>query len=154
MTVLPESIGRLSLRPVTEADDEFIFQTIKATMADYVAATYGPWDDQQQRGIIKENTDYKAMRAIVWAGKEIGLVTATVEADCIKLSQLYLLPEHQGQRLGSLILDNLKQVATKEQMPLRLSVLASNRKARRMYEREGFTIYERTDRRTRMEFRP
>jgi ribosomal protein S18 acetylase RimI-like enzyme len=39
-------------------------------------------------------------------------------------------------------------------MHLRLSVLASNPSARKLYERHGLAVYELTLQRTRMEYRP
>jgi GNAT superfamily N-acetyltransferase len=145
-------MGALSLRTVTPADDEFIFQTIKATMAEYVTITFAPWEDSFQRKLIKEATNYEPMRVIVRGGQDIGLLTVERKEDCLWLDQLYILPDYQGRGLGATIVKHLKQIASSERLPLRLSVLVSNTRARRLYEREGFVVYEQTPQRTRMEY--
>ena len=153
MEIFPEKPNGMTFRRVTKSDDNFIFETIKATMLDYVSQTYGPWNADQQHSIIEANTDYHAMRAITLREQDIGLVTVTREADCFKLSQSYVLPDHQGRGAGSVILSYLKQVAVEASLPLRLSVLASNPAAHRLYERVGFTTSEVTDIRTHMEYK-
>lgn len=39
----------ISLRPASEADAEFIFSALRASMRPYVEATWGTWDERWQR---------------------------------------------------------------------------------------------------------
>lgn len=57
------------------------------------------------------------------------------------IDQLYVSPEHQGEGLGSHLLD----VAKARQTELRLWTFQRNLPARAFYEARGFELIERTD---------
>jgi len=75
---------------------------------------------------------------LAWEGEKlVGFLALKPQADC--LDQLFVLPEAQGQGTGRALLD-----FAKEQLPngIWLRTATANTRARRFYERNGFTAGE------------
>jgi GNAT superfamily N-acetyltransferase len=67
------------------------------------------------------------------------------------LEKLYVDPEHQGRRVGSVLLDKAKELRPGG---LHLWVFQKNKGARRFYERHGFQLVKLTDGEANMEREP
>ncbi|MCA1597184.1 MAG: GNAT family N-acetyltransferase [Chloroflexi bacterium] len=135
---------KLGLRAATAADSEFVFRVWKATMQRYVEATWG-WDESSQRQRQQEEFCASTCRIIEAHGRPVGTLIVNRRENCVYLSGLYVLPEHQGQGLGSQVLQGLFTDAKRNQLPIRLRVLKVNSGARRLYERNGFVATDETD---------
>ena len=82
---------------------------------------------------------------IDYSGKNIGAISKTDHDDHVFLNEIQLLPEFQGQGIGSaLITQELDRVEMMD-IPMRLRVLKQNRQARKLYERLGFVVYGETE---------
>jgi GNAT superfamily N-acetyltransferase len=57
------------------------------------------------------------------------------------IEQLYVLPQMQGQRVGTALLDVAKHASDR----LQLWTFQRNAQARRFYEARGFAVVEQTD---------
>ena len=88
---LPELDG-FSFRPAIEADFEFIFLLIKRTMQDYVVATFGGWDDEQQRPLIRGLNEENPPQILLAKADPIGMLTTYPEAGGLRIRQIYILP--------------------------------------------------------------
>jgi GNAT superfamily N-acetyltransferase len=94
-------------------------------------------DDVRQwmRGVLEE---HEAWLACADDGAPVGLMV--LEGDWV--GQLYVDPAWTGQGLGTRFLDLAKQ---RRPRGLQLWTFQSNVRAQRFYERNGFTVQERTD---------
>ena len=142
-----------ALRPATGSDVELVCRITERTMRAYIEQTWGRFDERA----IRENAA-KAIAAGSYAiiqreGADIGLLHVERDRGDIWLAHLFVLPEHQGQGIGTYFLHELKREAAGTRKPLRLRVLAVN-PARRLYEREGFTTFTTTPGRIYMQWRP
>jgi ribosomal protein S18 acetylase RimI-like enzyme len=79
------------------------------------------------------------------------MIVARTERE-IRLVDIALLPDYRGAGLGGVLLNRLQVEARTTGRPLRLSVHQSNR-ARRLYERLGFSPVGMTADYIRMEWR-
>ncbi|MGH2558321.1 MAG: GNAT family N-acetyltransferase [Thermomicrobiales bacterium] len=87
----------------------------------------------------------------VWVAETDGQVVGVAACEEGTLEQLYILPDHQGQGIGSALL-----AAAKELNPAGLSLwtFQRNASARAFYEHRGFTPVEFTDGSTNEEREP
>ena len=68
----------------------------------------------------------------------------TERDDYVSLNEIQLLPDFQGQGIGSTLLTIELDKTRCKKKPMRLQVLKQNR-ARWLYERFGFRVYGQTD---------
>ena len=85
------------------------------------------------------------------AGTDIGIVAVVVAPDCVKVNQLFLLPEHQGKGIGSKCMSLIMDEGRRMGLPVRLRVLNVNQRALAFYQRLGFVRTGETDAHVLME---
>jgi ribosomal protein S18 acetylase RimI-like enzyme len=131
-------VAGVALRPAVEGDREFLFALHRASLKEYVAATYGPWDDQRQRELFDAKFAPARYQIITRAGADVGCLRVEDFPDHVALSLIEILPAHQRQGVGTAVVQFLIARARAQRLPLRLHVFKVN-PARRLYERLGFT---------------
>lgn len=77
----------------------------------------------------------------VWGALDGEVMVGIIAFRASWIDQLYVLPSHQGQGVGTALLD----VAKTAEASLRLWTFQRNETARRFYEARGFVAVERTD---------
>jgi ribosomal protein S18 acetylase RimI-like enzyme len=142
----------IELRAARQADAEFLYGLLKATMQAYVAQVWG-WDEQWQRAYFQEHFDPSQEQIVILEGEEIGVLAIEEKEDAVFLSKVYLLPEYQGQGIGTHLMRSVLDGAFGRGLPVTLRVLKVN-PARRLYERLGFVVAGETETHTLMEARP
>lgn len=147
MTITPKDI---KLRKATEADREFTYQAVKAAYRDYVEQVWG-WDEEQQRQLHGEWFAPQKFQVIQAAGVEVGFLAVVHEPDCIRLNQIYLLPDHHNRGIGTACLTRILEEADALGLPVRLRVLKVNPRAMALYRRLGFQPTDEIDTHVRME---
>jgi GNAT superfamily N-acetyltransferase len=145
-------MSEIHLRPATQEDGPFLYDLVKTTMQEYVAQTWG-WDEEWQQTYFWAHFDPAGRQIVVRDGQDIGVLTVEEHADELFIDQTYILPEHQGQGIGTALIRSVLQRGAELGLPVRLRVLRVN-PARRLYERLGFVSTEETDTRCFMEARP
>ena len=134
----------------TAADAEFIYRLIEVTMRSYVEQVWGRFDEDRNRTHVAEAIAAGQYSIIALEHERVGALCVERHPAYIQLSQLFILPEHQRQGIGTSIVRGLINEARDLKKPLRLRVLSVN-PARRLYEREGFHITSTTPERVYME---
>lgn len=132
----------LSFRKVTDDDLDFLLTLRKKSMNKHLANAKIKLTDEQHLERIKEY--YYDSQLILRDRKPIGLVKLSVIAltgtsKSLHIRQFQVLPEYQGQGIGSKVLSLLKKRALQLQLPITLNVLLKN-PARGLYLRHGFQI--------------
>lgn len=135
---------QFNIRPATDADRDFAFQAWKAAMQQYVEATWG-WDEVSQRQRQREEFEPAAYQIVEVAGQSAGTLITKHRSDHLYLSGIYLLPEHQGQGIGSHLLTSLLTESQSQGKQIHLRVLKVNSKARHLYESMGFVVTDETE---------
>lgn len=131
----------IRLRPATDADLEFLYNLMVATMREYVEATWG-WDEDFQARRFRGNFLAERWQTVSVGAQDVGTVAIENRPDELLLRNLYLLPSHQGRGIGTKIVQDLSRDARSRNVPVTLSVLKSNPRAIRLYEKLGFRKYD------------
>jgi GNAT superfamily N-acetyltransferase len=152
-SAFPQQISNstISLRPVTEDDDEFLLSVYASTRANELAQT--AWNDEQKRAFVSwqyelQRREYDARfpsaryDIILVSDRPAGRLWVGEDEGEIRLLDIALQEEFQGQGIGTFLLKKLIQHAIETHKPLRHMVFVLNVKAYRFYERLGFTTIE------------
>ncbi len=146
-------MNNLTLQKAGPNDSEFAYRAKRAAFKEYVEQVWG-WDEDEQRRLHERRFEAHDFRVINLDGIDVGIVAVAVAPDCVKVHQLFLLPEHQGKGIGrrcmSLILEEARQLG----LPVRLRVMKVNLRALAFYRRLGFTCTGETDTHDLMEKDP
>lgn len=144
-------MNNLKLRKASTDDKEFAYCVKRAAFRQYVEKVSG-WDEVEQRQLHDERFSVQNFRVINLAGTDVGIMAVAMAPDCVKVNQLFLLPEHQsrdtGRRCMLLIMAEARQLG----LPVRLRVLKVNPRALAFYERLGFVLTGETDTHDLMEW--
>ena len=140
----------LTLREAGPGDSAFAYRVKRAAFKPYAEGTWG-WDEDEQRRHHARRFAAQEFRIINAGGVDVGVVALAVAANCVKLNQMFILPEHQGRGIGrrcmGLIIDEARQLGR----PIRLRVLKVNPRAVAFYQRLGFARTGETDTHVLME---
>jgi len=128
-----------ALRPVTEADFDWLWALKQRTMRPYVEQTWGVWDEGVQDIYFRQGFLPEKLRIIVAAGRDAGLLEVDRSGGEIFLRRIEIAPEFQGRGLGTAVVADLAAEARAARRPLRLQVLRVN-PARRLYARLGLRV--------------
>lgn len=125
----------IRLRPITEADYDFLWRLHNAALKRYVEETWG-WDEEWQASDFCEKFDPNAGSIINVDSVDAGFWWVAERDDEIVLVSIRLLPEFQRRGIGTRLIRSLTENSDR---PVRLKVLKVN-PARQLYERLGFSI--------------
>ncbi|MBE2220730.1 MAG: GNAT family N-acetyltransferase [Anaerolineae bacterium] len=128
-----------TLRPATHADFEFLYQLHRATMKPYIEATWG-WQESWQRDYFEAKWEPSKRNIIQIEGEDAGVLVIENREDAYYLGLIEILPEFQGQGVGTAVIQNFIAAAQAQSLPATLHVLKSNNPAQQLYERLGFVI--------------
>jgi len=141
----------VSLRPVTDADQEFLVGVYASTRAAELAQV--DWDDSQKDAFIRwqfamQKQEYDARYpearydVILVDDVPAGRIWVGSDDTQIRLLDIALLTEFQNRGVGAYLLRQLIDEAKRAQKPLRHMVFMLNDNAHRFYERLGFVTIE------------
>jgi ribosomal protein S18 acetylase RimI-like enzyme len=133
------------LREVTEHDIDFMFEVKRSGLREYVEATWGPWNDVEQRARFITLITPQYDRIIVTHDGDVGTLCVTWDTDPAFLAGIYLATTARGPGLGSAIIGDIQRRARELARSVQLRVLRTNAPARRLYERLGFLVLEESD---------
>ena len=136
-------MNKVGLRSAVPEDADFLYNLLKATMQEYVTQVWG-WDEQWQRQYFQENFIPDKERIIIKGEEEIGVISTEKYDDEIFLAKIYILPEHQGQHIGTELIEGVLGEAFDLGLPVTLRVLKVN-PAKRLYDRLGFVVTGETE---------
>lgn len=129
----------ITLEPLGENDIEFRWHVFEATIKPFVVRHSG-LAEGELRSMLAGQLRGGRHRAIVVAGRRVGVLLSTNEGDHLAVHQLGILPGFQGRGIGTCVLKRLISQSQREHLPLRLSVFNDNHGALRLYKRLGFIV--------------
>jgi len=134
----------IRLRPALPDDEEFLFAASKAARGSHVVETYGSWDEAEQRQRFASRVKRELDRVIEIDATPIGCLAVDWQRDHARLVRIYLVPEAQGNGIGSHLVLRVIAKADALGVPVRLRVLRVNR-AFRLWRRLGFVVAGESD---------
>ena len=139
---------KLSFRSANQADIEFLLELRKKTMSTHLTDAGINQSDQYHLARIKEH--FTDSNIILCNGISAGLLKLGRKPHSLHIRQFQILPEFQGNGLGSQILQIDKRKSAEIELPLTLSVLLKN-PAKFLYLRHGFNVVDENSLEYRME---
>jgi N-acetylglutamate synthase-like GNAT family acetyltransferase len=137
-------MNSLTLRKASPNDSEFAYRTRRAAFKQYVEKVEA-WDEDEQRKLHQRRFGAQDFRVINQAGTDVGIMGVVKTPDCVKVNQLFLLPEHQGKDIGRRCMLLFMEEARQAGLPVRLRVMKVNPRALAFFQRVGFTRVQETD---------
>jgi ribosomal protein S18 acetylase RimI-like enzyme/acyl dehydratase len=132
-----------SSRPATPDDADTLFAINRQAMRDYVTQTWGEWDDDWQAARFREQVP--AHRQVIEVdGEPAGFFDLERRDGYFYVAEIVIAPPHQGARIGTALLESVRQRAAAAGLPVRLQVLKVN-PARLLYERLGYEVTAETE---------
>lgn len=142
----------LKLRKATASDSEFAYRTKKTAFKQYVEEVWG-WDEEEQRQLHVRRYALQEFNVIQWSGIDVGIMAVVREPDCVKLNQMFVLPEYQGRGIGTACTMRVIEDAAASELSVRLKVLKVNSRAIRFFQKLGFNSIGESDTHVLMERR-
>lgn len=148
---MSSSAAGVSLRPVSDADQEFLIGVYANSRAAELAQV--DWDESQKDAFIRwqyemqkqeYNARYPSARyeIVLVDGAPAGRIWVGTDDKEIRLLDIALLTEFQNRGVGTQLLRQLMDEATRSNKALRHMVFVLNDNAYRFYERLGFKTIE------------
>ena len=151
--VIPEKhiiVNNLKLRKAIAIDSEFAYQTKKAAFKEYIDKV-GGWDENEQRHLHERRFALYDFEIIQVSGTDAGILSVVRQPDCIKVNQIFILPEYQNKGIGTACMEHIIEESAISNLPVRLQVLKVNQRALAFYKRLGFNSTGETDTHVLME---
>jgi len=132
-----KDMNNVKLRKAMDNDSELAYQIKKAAFREYVEKVWG-WDENIQRQLHERRFSSQDFQVIQVSDIDIGILAVVRQADCLKVNQMYIMPEYQGKGIGAECILRIIEDATLSKLPIRLQVLKVNSRASAFYQRLGF----------------
>ena len=130
--------------PATGTDRSFFIHAHHVAYRDTIEAMFG-WNEAVQDDFAGKAFDQGGIN-IIWSdGQRAGVIGWEQHPDHVWLKELFVLPSKQGQGIGSAAIRHVKAIARESNFPVRLRTLKANQRAKALYERNGFTVSDKTD---------
>jgi GNAT superfamily N-acetyltransferase len=126
------------LRQATSADVEAVAE-LRAVVLRADLERLGRYDEQRVRQRLRDGFQPEHTWVIEVARTFAGCVALRPDGDAHWLEHFYLAPHLQGSGTGAAVLGELLDKCDRQSLRVRLNVLQGSR-ARRLYERHGFTL--------------
>ncbi|HEV2987168.1 MAG TPA: GNAT family N-acetyltransferase [Candidatus Angelobacter sp.] len=140
------SIEKITLRPVSEEDDDFLLSVYAGTRAAELAQV--PWSAEQKEAFVRmqftaQKQHYAAEYAqanhdlICLDGVPVGRIYLARAADGFHILDITVLPEHRNSGIGSFLLGRIIEEAQGAGKPVSIYIENFN-PSLRLFERLGF----------------
>lgn len=140
------SDGQITLRPATEADDDFIFNCYASTREQELAQV--PWTAEQKESFVRmqyaaQKNHYaaeapRASHDVIYVdATPVGRIYLDRRDDALHILDITVLPQHRNQGTGSLLLRRLLKESGKLGKPVTIYVESFN-PSLHLFERLGF----------------
>lgn len=139
-----------NLRNATVDDIEFIFQLRVQTMKKDFDNTFGWYEDEQRKRAADE---IQNAQIIMVEQKDIGVIKIIPKSNELHLHQMQILPEHQGEGIGTELVQRELDRAEKLNIPVTLLVL-KGAVAKLIYDRLGFYVTDEYENNYKMCWQP
>jgi ribosomal protein S18 acetylase RimI-like enzyme len=140
----------LKLRKAMPSDSEFAYRVKKAAFRRYVEQVWG-WDEEEQRRLQLKRFSSQEFSVIQLSGVDVGIIAVVKEPDCVKLNQIFILPEYQGKGIGKACVKGVVDDAAADGLSVQLRVLKVNNRGIAFFRKLGFKETGESDTHIQME---
>lgn len=133
---------QLTYTKASEEDTEYLLWLRKETMTEHLNNAGMEVNEENLLGRIKHH--FEQAKIILLNNQKIGLLKLVENETEIEIHQIQIEPKHQNKGIGKEIIQTVIQNASKNDIPVKLSVLKAN-KAQNLYKNLGFEIYDENE---------
>jgi len=108
-------------------------------MRDVIEQTWG-WDDAWQRADFEKRFDVCTVAIIEAESRSVGSLWLEQKPDSLYIHELQVTPSQQGRGIGTAVIEMVIEQGASRALPIALSVVPANPRARDLYERLGFRV--------------
>ena len=103
------------------------------------------WDEDEQ--ILHHKRRFRAQdfRIIELNGEGVGVIAIDTNSVCMKVNQIFILPQYQRKGIGSECMNRIIKEANQRHVPVCLRVIKKNKPAQAFFRRLGFVQVDETD---------
>ena len=140
-------VDNIDLIPATTEDLQFGYDLWKLTQKEFLEKINGKWNEDNEEFEMENykdecNTNIENNYLIKYNSSNIGWLEYKLIRKYIYIKQIHILPECQGKRIGSNILNEIIKYGRKNKKNILLDVLKYNERALKFYKKLGFKIYD------------
>ena len=108
-------------------------------MRDVIEQTWG-WDDAWRRADFEKRLDACTVSIIEAGSVSVGSLWLEQRPDSLYIHELQVTPPQQGKGIGTAVIEMVIEQGASRALPVALSVVPANPRARDLYERLGFRV--------------
>jgi ribosomal protein S18 acetylase RimI-like enzyme len=127
------------LRVATSSDLEALFALYRTVFQSHIERLWG-WSEAWQRSNFKKDLESSSTTVVELAGRVVGYLQTEEDKGRLYLRNLALLPDLQGQGMGTDLVEGLQRRAKQAGLPVELVVFRTNPRALEFYRRLGFEV--------------
>jgi ribosomal protein S18 acetylase RimI-like enzyme len=127
------------LRPASESDRDVLYALHLTTMREVIETTWG-WDDTWQRTDFDRRFTSYLVSIVEVDNRPVGSLWLEWKSDSLYIHEVQIMPGFQGRGLGTAIIHHVIEHAARANLPVALSVVPANARAKQLYERLGFEM--------------
>ncbi len=136
---------KYTIKKALSSDKEIIYAIKKSSVFSYVDKIWG-WDEKFQRNDFDRDFLHIEQFSVVEVNEKLcGFVQVYEHDNTVELVEIHLIPEIQGNGIGSKIINTILKKAKSENKTVRLGCFKENCKATKLYLRLGFIKSEETN---------
>lgn len=134
---------QVTLRAAMPDDFQFAFEAKRKALGPHIIARW-EWDEKFQQEVHRKRWSERPWSIVQNEERSIGTLSVEEKEGYIRFGEFYLLPEYQGQGIGSKLLQSVLDRADTQSLPVRLEYLKWN-PVGSLYLRHGFTVVSQND---------
>lgn len=134
---------QITLRDAVPEDYKFSLEAKRQALGPHIAVRW-EWNEDLQEEMHRKRWNERPWSIIQIEEQAIGTLSFEEKEDHIRFGEFYLLPEYQGQGIGSGLLRVVLDKADTLRLPVRLEHLKWN-PVGSLYLRNGFEIVSQND---------
>lgn len=153
MNLAPNLPFNLTLRLATTNDRPFLLQLFASSrplfsqmgLPEHAVAQLAEQQFQLQQASYRQQAANAEVFIVLLHNTPAGQITVHHSNQDIRLMDLAIVKQHQGQGYGTALIKALQILASQQQLPLKLSVDSANQRALALYLELGFAITQQQE---------
>lgn len=133
----------IALRPACDEDFAFCARLYMSAMANVIREL--KLDAAKQEENLRHLWEVDQVQIVTRDGADVGWMQSAAHNDGLYLEQIFVDAPFRGLGIGTKLITDLIDQATRNGQPMTLAVVRKNR-ARQLYERLGFRVLDEDDR--------
>jgi ribosomal protein S18 acetylase RimI-like enzyme len=136
---------RITDRETQPEDVTFLTDCFLRSMRDSIALCRGDWNEARERAQFERQLDLQGTRIIRADDLDVGFVICVEKPTALQMHTLCVAPEHQNCGIGSRVTMDVIERGRRAGCDIVLSVLKTNTRAEKLYQRLGFTVVKESE---------